>query len=94
MKHSNIVRLERIENRRNLNGPLHEMNDDDLLTVLQQSIRESGGTAAAIAEARADRDEALALMVEAADDCKSGAKMMARFEELLQAGRFEGATWK
>ncbi len=69
------------------------MSDDDLLAILHQSIRESGGTEAAAAEARADRDEATALIIEAAEGCNGGTDLMARFDALPETRRFDGARW-
>ena len=86
MRQSTIARLQKIEKRRNLSGPLQYMSDDDLLTVLQQSIRESGGVEASAAEARAERDEATALIIEMSEGCITGAELMARFEEQALAG--------
>jgi hypothetical protein len=83
MRQSTVTRLRRIERRRNLNGPLQYMSDDDLLTVLQQSIRESGGTRLAAAEAREDHDEATALLIEASEGCRSGVELMKRIESCL-----------
>ncbi|WP_404286456.1 hypothetical protein ACD578_15880 [Microvirga sp. RSM25] len=84
MRQSTIARLQKIEKRRNLNGPLQYMSDDDLLAVLQQSIRESGGAEASATEARADRDEATALIIEMSEGCRSGADLMARLDQLNQ----------
>ncbi|WP_114188314.1 hypothetical protein [Microvirga aerophila] len=78
MRQSTVTRLQRIEKRRNPFGEVSNMTDDQLLAFLRQEIRESGGTEMAAAAARANGDEATALIIEASEDCKSGAELMKR----------------
>lgn len=54
MRQSTIARLQKIEKRCNLNGPMQYLSDDDLLAVLQQSIRQDGGIKTSAAEATAE----------------------------------------
>ena len=93
MRQSTVTRLQRIEKRRNPFGEVRDMTDDQLLAFLRQEIRDSGGSEMAAATARADGDEATALIIEASEGCKSGAELMTRFETLLEEGRFERAKW-
>jgi hypothetical protein len=93
MRRSTVTRLQRIEKRRNPFGDVRDMTDDQLLAFLHQEIRESGGLGIAAAEARGEQDEATALIIEMSEGCRSGAELMARFDALLMAGRFDGAEW-
>jgi hypothetical protein len=93
MRQSTITRLQNIERRRNLSGPLQYMSDDDLLSVLQHGIRQDGGVEASAAMARAERDEATALIVEMSEGCKNGAELFKRFDQWLDDGRFADARW-
>jgi hypothetical protein len=87
MRQSTVTRLQRIEKRRNSFGEVRDMTDDQLLAFLRQEIRDSGGSEMAAATARADEDEATALIIKASEGCKSGAELMTRFETLLGEGR-------
>ncbi len=87
MRRSTVTRLQRIEERRNPFGDVRNMTDDQLLAFLRQDIRESGGIEMAATAARADGDEATALIIKASEGCKSGAELMTRFETLLEEGR-------
>jgi hypothetical protein len=91
MRPSTVTKLQRIEKRQNPFGDVQNMTDDQLLAFMRQEIRESGGTEMAAAAARAEHDEATALIIEASEGCKNGADLMARFDALLEAGRFDGA---
>ncbi len=93
MRQSTVTRLQRIQRRRDRFGEVWDMTDDQLLAFLRQDIRDSGGIEIAATTARADRDEATALIIEASEGCKSGAELMTRFETLLEEGRFERAKW-
>jgi hypothetical protein len=93
MRRSTVTRLQRIERCRNPFGEVWDMTDDQLLAFLRQEIRDSGGSEMAIATARADGDEATALIIAASGGCKSGAELMTRVETLLEEGRFERAKW-
>jgi hypothetical protein len=90
MRQSTVTRLQRIEKRRNPFGEASNMTDDQLLAFLRQEIRESGGIEMAAAAARADRDEATALIIEASEGCKRGDELIFRFDALLEQGRFDG----
>jgi hypothetical protein len=90
MRQSTVIRLQRIEKRRNPFGDVLDMTDDQLLAFLRQEIRESGGIEMAAAAARVDRDAATALIIEASEGCRSGAELMTLFEALLEAGRKMG----
>jgi hypothetical protein len=87
MRQSTVTRLNRIESRRGISGPIGRMSDEELFLLLRQGIYEDGGTRLAAASARAERDEALAQIIEVMDGCRSGAELMRRIDTLMEKGR-------